>query len=351
MIVTTSNRIRQKTTMACDVSIIIVSYNTCELTCACIESVYAQTTIPFELLVVDNQSSDGSAEQIAARFPGATLITPDENLGFARANNLAAQRAIGDYLLLLNPDTVVLDRAIDRLVAFARQHPANGIYGGRTRFADGSLNPTSCWGRSTPFSEFAFATGLSAAFRRSGWLNPEEMGNWQRDSVREVDIVTGCFFLITRDLWQRLGGFHPDFFMYGEEADLCLRARQLGARPIITPDATIIHYGGRSEQQPARKMIRMLRVRRMLMQRHWPPAWVPFGRAMQCLTVWQRRCAFNLLALLGRRGARERAALFAEIWRRRAEWTDTTHVAATEQKPPQATTPAQPSAARSGETP
>src|SRR5690606_2943956 len=118
----------------------------------------------------------------------------------------------------------------------------------------GSLNPTSCWGRSTPWSEFCHAVGLSAAFRGSRLLNPEGLGSWRRDSVREVDIVTGCFLLLPRALWERLGGFHPDFFMYGEEADLCLRARRLGVRPIITPEATIVHYGGRSENKRIQKM-------------------------------------------------------------------------------------------------
>lgn len=307
--------------ITCELSVIVVSYNTRELTLACLESVYAQTRgLDFEILVVDNDSRDGSATAIAQRFPQVKLITLNDNIGFARANNLAAKQARGEYILLLNPDTVVLDRAINKLLAFAKARPAAGIYGGRAWFGDGRLNSTSCWARSTPWSEFCHAVGLTTLFRRSPWLNPEGMGPWKRDTVRDVDIVTGCFLLIQRELWQRLDGFDPAFFMYGEEADLCLRARQLGAQPTICPDAEIIHYGGKSERSRADKLVRLLNARRRLIQRHWPRRWVRFGQAMQMLSVLQRFALFRLAAGCGHRAARERAATFREVWNRRGEW-------------------------------
>ncbi|KAB2846675.1 MAG: glycosyltransferase family 2 protein, partial [Hyphomicrobiaceae bacterium] len=230
------------------VSIIVVSYNTKSETLACLASVAKETpALAHELIVVDNNSPDGSAEAIAQACPGARLHALKDNLGFARANNLAALEARGEYLLLLNPDTVVLDRAIERLAAFAENTPGAGIWGGRTLFGNLKLDPTSAWRRMTPWSLFCRASGLSAALPRSRFFNSEEMPDWDRSSEREVDIVTGCFLLIRRELWQRLGGFDPVFFMYGEEADLCLRARQMGARPRITPTSTIIHLGGASE--------------------------------------------------------------------------------------------------------
>ena len=129
-------------------SVIIVSYNTRQLTLDCIKSALSQSgTMPCKLLVVDNASGDGSAEAIAAEFPQVELIRSEKNLGFAAANNLAARHANSDWLLLLNPDTVVLDGAIDKLVAFADTHPEFSIFGGRTLFADRSLNPFSCWRR------------------------------------------------------------------------------------------------------------------------------------------------------------------------------------------------------------
>ena len=218
--------------MSPQLSIIIVSYNTRDITLACLESVYAQTReTSFEVIVLDNASSDGSADAIAGRFPQVRLIRHPINLGFAGGNNLAAKDAAGEFLLLLNPDTVVLNGAIDTLMAFARANPGAGIWGGRTVFADGTLNPTYCWKRQTAWSAFCCGTGLSSLFRGSRVLDPEAMGAWNRDQAPEVDIVSGCFLLITRALWDTLGGFDPAFFMYGEEADMCLRAREHEQRP------------------------------------------------------------------------------------------------------------------------
>jgi len=305
-----------------ELSIIVVSYNTRELTLECLRSLYTQTDgISFEVFVVDNASSDYSAEAIAESFPQVKMIRLDENIGFARANNLAAERARGDYLLLLNPDTVILDKAIQKLLSFAHTRPENGIYGGRTLFGDGTLNPSCCWARSTPWSEFCRTIGLSTLFRRNAAFDPESLGRWPRDTIREVDIVTGCFFLIRRNLWEHMNGFDPAFFMYGEEADLCLRARAAGARPIICPDAAIIHYGGRSETNRANKLVQMLRARRLLMQRHWTSRWISFGRATQTLAVLHRLMAYHSLAHLRLRAAKNASAAFTEVWRRRREWS------------------------------
>ena len=126
-------------------SILVVSYNTRAMTLDCLRSVVAETRTPYELIVLDNASADGSAEAVAAEFPQARLIASPENLGFAEGNNVAAQEARGEYLLLLNPDTLVLRGSLDRLLDFARAEPGAGIWGGRTLFADGRLNPSSCW--------------------------------------------------------------------------------------------------------------------------------------------------------------------------------------------------------------
>ena len=224
------------------------------MTAAALDSVLAETrTTSFEIIAVDNASTDGSSAMLAQHPAKPQLIARNDNIGFARANNVAASQARGRYLLLLNPDTVVLDGAIDNLVAFARARPEARIWGGRTIFADGSLNPSSCWCRMTPWNLFCRASGLTAMFAQSEVFNGEAFGGWARDSERDVDIVSGCFFLIEKELWDELGGFDPLFFMYGEEADLCLRARALSAKPAVTPEATIIHYGAhRSEPDQTR---------------------------------------------------------------------------------------------------
>lgn len=296
-------------------SILIISYNTREMTLECLRSVARETRTPHEVIVVDNASPDGSAAAIAAEFPDIRLFAETTNHGFAGGNNLAAAHARGDYLLLLNPDTVVQDGAIDTLLAFAERTPDARIWGGRTLFGDGSLNPGSCWGRMTLWNVFARTSGLTGIFPRSARINSEDYGGWRRDNEAEVDIVSGCFFLIRRADWAALGGFDPVFYMYGEEADLCLRARRaLGARPRITPEATIIHYGGASEAVRSDKMVRLLAAKMTLIERHLP-AWQR-GAARRLYRLWPltRRIA------LGIAGRRERAAVWGEIWDRRAEW-------------------------------
>ncbi len=305
-------------------SIIIVSYNTRALTLECLRSVYDQTRdVSFEVFVVDNASADGSAAAIAAEFPQVRLFALDQNLGFAAANNFAARHAQGKWLLLLNPDTVVLDQAIDRLVSFTRrsaaEDPACGIFGGRTVFADGQLNPTSAWARPTLWSAWCLATGLTSMFRGRRVFNPEAMPHWQRDTARQVDIVTGCFLLLRRSLWQQLGGFDPAFFMYGEEADLCLRARRVGVKCLICPDATIIHYGGASEPVRAQKKVRLLRAKAQLFHRHWSPPAARFGVLMLDLWAGSRMLAFWAASRLRPR-LRPNYESWRSVWRQRAAW-------------------------------
>ena len=307
-----------------DVSIIVVSYNTRDMTMACLDSVLAETRdARYELIVVDNASSDGSAEAIANHPSKPKLIALKDNIGFAAANNLAAGEATGRYLLLLNPDTVVLGRAIDRLVSFAKLRPDAGIWGGRTLFADGRLNPASAWGRMTPWNLLCRATGLTAVFKHTTMFNGEAMGGWRREraSEREVDIVSGCFLLITHAFWTRLDGFDPAFFMYGEEADLCLRARKIGARPRVTPAATIIHYGGASERARSDKMVKLLKGKITLIERRWHPLLVPIGTSMMALWPLSRWLATTVLSRLSSKAAHaEVARTWHEIWTRRDAW-------------------------------
>ena len=298
------------------VSIIVISYNTRDMTLDCLRSVQAETKVPYELIVLDNQSSDGSVEAIATEFPDIRLMRAEENHGFAKGNNIAVEDARGDYLLLLNPDTVILDGAIDRVVEFAIRAPHARIWGGRTLYGDRSLNPGSCWRRMSLWNVFCRTTGLTGIFPRSPVFNSEAYGGWDRSTERQVDIVCGCFLLIRRVDWQALGGFDPGFFMYGEEADLCLRAiRDLGATPRVTPDATIVHYGGASEKVRSDKMVRLLSSKSELIRRHIPWPYRSFAQTLFRYWPYTRRL---ISALRG--SNRESARVWREIWNRRAEW-------------------------------
>ncbi len=304
-----------------DVTIIVVTHNTHDMTIECIRSILEQTTdVQYELIVFDSASTDGSPEAIRERFPTVNLIASAQNVGFGKANNLAAKGAQGRRLLLINPDTVVLDHAIDCLNEFANTTPECRIWGGRTIFADGSLNPASCWKDATPWSVFCWAVGLNL-FKSSMFFNPEAYPRWKRDSVRSVDIVSGCFFLIDRDLWQELGGFDPAFFMYAEEADLCIRARKLGAHPKITPGATIIHYGGASYPRKSEFRIQMLAGRVTLMDRHWSAFSRTIGRGLYTLMPLTRWLMYTAAAALLRKAVyHEKALEWNKVWADRWRW-------------------------------
>lgn len=301
-------------------TVIVVSYNTRDLTLKALGTLYETTKqTSIHTVVFDNASEDGSADAIAAAFPQVELIASQENLGFAKANNIVAAQASTEWLLLLNPDTECHAGAVDNLMAFSRANPQAGITGGRTVFPDGSLNIASCWMRITPWSAFCTATGLSTVFSGSALFNPEAMGNWQRDTVREVDIVVGCFMMLPRALWDELEGFDLRYFMYGEEADLCLRAKALGYQPMITPDAQIMHLVGASSKAQARKYSMIAKARMTLIRDHWPSAAVPYGRAMMQLWAGGRAAILALLtSATGKK--RDAAGKWSEVWRDRHDW-------------------------------
>jgi GT2 family glycosyltransferase len=293
--------------------VVVVSYNTRDLLRACLASVARETpTVPHEVVVVDNASTDGSADMVAGEFPAVRLIRSDRNRGFARAANAGAAASRAPWIVLLNPDTEVHDRALERLLAFGARHPEAGIVGGRTLRPDGALDPGSCWGDMTLWSLTCFATGLSAARRGSRWFDPESLGGWRRDSVRTVDIVTGCLLLTARPTWDALGGFDERFFMYAEDADLSLRARALGYRPLITPDATITHVLAAASGSGARSRTMVLTGKVTLLRKHWPRARSRVGRLLLATGV--------ALRALGARALGRRDAPWPEVWASRRTW-------------------------------
>jgi GT2 family glycosyltransferase len=207
-------------------------------------------------------------------------------------------------------------------MAFAAKRPEAGIWGGRTLFADGSLNPTSCWRFMSLWSLFAQATGLTALGRQSALLNPEGYGAWRRDFVREVDIVTGCLLLIRRELWDRLEGFDESFFMYGEEADLCYRARRVGARPLLTPEVAIIHYDGASDRVLSAKMTKLLSGKIRLMKKHWPKPKYVVGVFLLKLMVLTRM--LGIAAIARATGSSDRyvaAKEWRQVWLAKDRWS------------------------------
>ncbi|WP_154769853.1 glycosyltransferase family 2 protein [Nakamurella alba] len=294
------------------VSVLLVNYNTRDRTAECLRSLQEQRIPGLDVVVVDNGSADGSAAALAAAFPEVTVVPSPENLGFGRAVNLAAERATGEFLLLLNPDTTVRPGALEALRDHAVLHPGNGLYGGRTLRPDGTLDPSSCWGAPTLWSMVSYALGLSTVFRRSTFFDPESLGHWQRDTVREVPIVTGCLLLVSRADFDRLQGMDPVYFLYGEDADFSTRAWALGMRPVIVPTAEIIHDNGGASADKGLKMCMVWAGRATYLWRNWTTWRARFGVAALQLGA--------LLRSVGERATRRRSRTWTTVWSRREDW-------------------------------
>lgn len=297
-----------------DVSVVIVSYNTREWLATCLGSLPGaceETT--YEVIVVDNASRDGSADAVAEEFPEARLVRNEENVGFGRAVNQGAALARGAYVLLLNPDGYLAPRAVDALVRFARENPRYIIVGGRTVTPSGELDPRSCWAAPSLWSLLCSATLLSTLRPGSRWFDPESMGYFRRDHARPVDIVTGCLLLVSVADWRALGGFDERYFVYGEDADLCLRATaRTGRQCAITPDAVMVHAVGASSATRPDKLELLLRGRVTLARTHLRGWRGRLGAALIVAGVWVR-------SALERLGVGKETN-WREVWRRRQRW-------------------------------
>jgi GT2 family glycosyltransferase len=235
-------------------SIVIVNYNTERLLQGCLESVYAGANgTPLDIWVVDNHSRDESVAMVKSRFPRVRVLENDSNLGFSRANNLVVSQSRSDYILLLNPDTVILGDAIERMVKFMDAHPEAGIAGCKVLNRDGTLQ-LACR-RSIPTPEVAFyrLTGLSKLFPQSRIMAKYNMTYESPDRTHEVDAVSGAFLMIRRQVVEKIGLLDERFFMYGEELDWCLRAKRAGWAVMYYPEAQIIHYKGESTRYNSRR--------------------------------------------------------------------------------------------------
>ncbi len=300
--------------------IIVVSYNTAQLTLRALRSIYEQTKeTPFTLTVLDNNSHDDSANLIAKEFPNLTLIRSQTNTGFSGGNNIAARQPNAEYILLLNPDTVVLDHAIDRLYQFALKKPKNGIWGGITLNNDLSINSHNAWSRPGTLTLLFSALGMSKLFSNSCFFNKANYGCWKRDSEQEVDMIQGCFFLTRRDLWEKMGGLDETFFMYGEESDYCLKAIELGYQPIITPTAKIIHHGGASEPSFSGKMIKLLKGKVELVNRHSKTWEKPLHKALLQFYVINKVVTSKLLSAI-KPNKRDQAIEWQKVRHANASW-------------------------------
>ncbi len=235
------------------VSVIIVSYNVVDLLRGCLRSVYASRGIEQEVWVVDNCSSDGSAAVVAWEYPQAYLLESPKNGGYAYANNLALARAQGDYLLLLNPDTVLPPDALAEMVEFMERRPEVGMAGPKLVREDGSLDLACRRSFPSPAVSFYRMVGLSQRFPRSPRLGRYNLTYLDPDQEAEVDSVVGAFMMVRRQALEQVGLLDESFFLYGEDLDWAIRIKRAGWKVMYNPRVVVLHRKASSSSGDIRR--------------------------------------------------------------------------------------------------
>ena len=231
-------------------SIIIVNYNVEHFLEQCLHSVRkAAKDIPTEVFVVDNSSVDGSVEMVKNKFPEVKIIANEKNVGFSRANNQAIKEAKGEYILLLNPDTVVQEDTFEKAVKFMDEHKDAGALGVMMLDGKGNFLPESKRGLPTPSVAFYKVFGLAALFPRSKIFGKYHLGFLDKNKTHEVDVLAGAFMLIRKSVLDKIGLLDETFFMYGEDIDLSYRITLAGFKNYYFPETRIIHYKGESTKK------------------------------------------------------------------------------------------------------
>jgi len=229
-----------------DISVIIVSWNARNFLLKCLESLYReQTAHSIELIVVDNASSDGSAEAVKENYPEVILIQNYTNLGFAKANNIGLQKSTGRYVYLINSDVEVLEGCIDRLYDFMEANPQIGMTGPRILYPDGTLQVT-CRKFPSLWNNFCLTTGLNKILPSSALFSSDQMFYFTHDAIRPVDVLAGCFLTVRREAMNKVGLFDERFFIYAEDIDWCRRFWNANWKIVFFPEAEATHYGGGS---------------------------------------------------------------------------------------------------------
>lgn len=225
--------------------IIIISFNVRKLLKECLESIARETRrTRHEIWVIDNHSRDDSVRMLKESFPQVRLIENSENLGFTRANNQAIANCRCDLILLLNPDTVIQEGALDKMVRFMDENPNVGAAGCRVLNEDGTLQLACRRSIPTPKAAFYKLSGLSRLFPHSKVMARYNLTYLDPNTTHEVDAVSGAFLLIRREVVDRIGMLDEDFWIFGEDIDWCIRTKKAGWKVMYYPDARILHYKG-----------------------------------------------------------------------------------------------------------
>jgi GT2 family glycosyltransferase len=233
-----------------DLSIIIVNYNVKEFLQNLIHSLEkASLNITKEIIVVDNASDDGSNEFIKNNFPKIKLIANNKNLGFGKANNLGLKETLGKFILLINPDTIIAEDTLEKMIEFFRINPGAGLAGCKILNPDGTLQLACRRSFPGPWTSLTKVTGLSSLFPQSKIFARYNLTYLDENQSYEVDAISGSFMMMRREVYEKVGGFDEQFFMYGEDLDICYRIQKAGFKVFYVHTTQIIHYKGESTKR------------------------------------------------------------------------------------------------------
>ncbi len=232
-----------------DLSIVIVNWNVKDFLKECLASVYRfSQDLEFEVFVVDNNSSDGSREMVARDFPKTLLIANSDNLGFSKANNRALEKCRGRYVLLLNPDTEILDNAMKNMVDYMDRRDTIDCLAPQLIYPDWSVQ-RSCRHFPSFFTDLMENLFLDSFFSKSMFFNRYRMGAWPHDRARFVDQPYGACLLFRAEVFKKIGLMDERFFMYYDEVDLCYRLKKAGGKIYFLPAIKIVHHTNKSSSQ------------------------------------------------------------------------------------------------------
>lgn len=231
--------------METKVSAVIVNYNTKEILRDCLKNL-KRNSFPLEIIVVDNNSPDGSAEMISRQFPEVKLLALKKNIGLAAGNNAGLKKAKGEYVLFLGSDAFPEEGAIAKLVSFMDKNPDVGISVGEVRLREGRLDKDSHRGFPTPWVALTHFTGLEDLFPKSRLFGGYFLGDKNMKVVHDIDLCTSHFMMTRKKIFEEVGYWDEDFFVYGEDVDLCWRVKKAGWRIVYVPAAKVLHFKGAS---------------------------------------------------------------------------------------------------------
>jgi GT2 family glycosyltransferase len=228
-----------------DISICMVSFNAEKVLPNCLKSIYASSpSVTREVILVDNNSVDGTVNMVGNAFPGVTIIANNKNVGFSKATNQALQMSSGRYLLWLNCDTIIADDLLDVMMGFLESHPPAGIVGPKVLNSDGTFQPQCRRGLPTPYASLGYFLGLDRVWPDNRRLSQYLLRYLPEDEASRVDAVSGCCLLARREVYTTIGCIDEDIFGFGEDIEWCVRARKAGWEVWYCPESSIIHLKG-----------------------------------------------------------------------------------------------------------